>query len=258
MAPSGDRHAESGVSSRRDHRRRCRAARIRAGAPRRLRRPLRAMIRSGGRSQQRDPSTSLRTGLSTSLRTGFTLLEVLIAIAIVALISLLGYRALAALSDSETKLAAEATRWRTLDLFFARLEGDLRQAMPRQARLSEAREPAWTGAADAAGNSALAFSRAGPEFTLDPRSAGQRLAYRYRDGTVEVLYWASYDRPRGALPTAYTLLDGVARFELAYLTRRGAWADAWPRTGERDLPRAIRVRLTLASGEAIERWLALR
>src|SRR5437879_3650435 len=106
MAPSGDRHAESGVSSRRDHRRRCRAARIRAGAPRRLRRSLRAMIRSGGRLQQRDPSTSLRTGLSTSLRTGFTLLEVLIAIAIVALISVLGYRALAALSDSETKLAA--------------------------------------------------------------------------------------------------------------------------------------------------------
>src|SRR5438094_3580976 len=250
MASSGDRHAESGVSSSRDHRRRCRAARIRAGAPCRLRRPLRAMIRSGGRLQQRGPSTSLRTG--------FTLLEVLIAIAIVALISVLGYRALAALSDSETKLAAEATRWRTLDLFFARLEGDLRQAMPRQARLSEAREPAWTGAADAAGNSALAFSRAGPEFTLDPRSAGQRLAYRYRDGTVEVLYWASYDRPRGALPTAYMLLDGVARFELAYLTRSGAWADAWPRTGESELPRAIRVRLTLASGEAIERWLALR
>jgi general secretion pathway protein J len=189
---------------------------------------------------------------------GFTLIEVLLAVAIVALIAVLGYRAVAALSDSETKLAAEATRWRTLDLFFARLEGDLRQAMPRPARLSETREPAWVGAADAAGNSALAFSRAGPEFTLEPRSAGQRLAYRYRDGAVDVLYWASYDRPRGALPTAYTLLDGVARFQLAYLARNGAWADTWPRAGESELPRAIRVRVTLASGEVIERWLALR
>lgn len=189
---------------------------------------------------------------------GFTLIEVLLAVAIVALIAALGYRAVAALSDSETKLAAEAARWRTLDLFFARLEGDLRQAMPRPARLSETREPAWVGVADAAGNSALAFSRAGPEFTLEPRSAGQRLAYRYREGAIDVLYWASYDRPRGALPTAYTLLDGVARFHVAYLTRDGAWADAWPRAGENDLPRAIRVRLTLASGEMIERWLALR
>jgi general secretion pathway protein J len=189
---------------------------------------------------------------------GFTLIEVLIAIAIVALIAVLGYRTVASLSESETRLATEATRWRTLDLFFARLESDLRQAVPRSARLSDAREPPWLGAADAAGNGALAFSRAGPEFALEPRSAGQRIAYRYRGGAVEVLYWAGYDRPRGAEPAAYTLLEGVARFELAYLTREGIWADAWPRAGDTDLPRAVRVRLTLASGEVIERWLALR
>jgi len=189
---------------------------------------------------------------------GFTLIEVMIAIAIVGLIAALGYRAVAALSESETRLAAEATRWRTLDLFFARLEGDLREAVPRAARLSDAREPPWLGGADATGNGTLAFSRAGPEFSLDPRSAGQRLAYRFRNGAIEVLYWASYDRPRNAEPVAYVLLDGVARFELAYLTREGFWADAWPRAGDSDLPRAVRVRLTLASGEAIERWLALR
>jgi general secretion pathway protein J len=189
---------------------------------------------------------------------GFTLLEVLLAVAIVALIAVLGYRALAALSDSESKLAAEATRWRTLDLFFARLEGDLRQAMPRPARLSDAREPAWVGVDDATGNSALAFSRAGPEFALEAGSAGQRLAYRFRDGTVEVLYWASYDRPRGVDPTAYTLLDGVAAFQLAYLTKEGAWVNTWPSPGESELPRAVKVDLTLASGETIERWLALR
>jgi general secretion pathway protein J len=216
------------------------------------------MIRSRGRLQHRGPSTALRTGPSTPLRTGFTLLEVLIAIAIVALISVLGYRAIAALSDSETKLAAEATRWRTLDLFFARLEGDLRQAMPRSARLSEAREAAWAGATDAMGNGMLAFSRAGPEFTLEAASAGQRLAYRFREGSVEVLYWAGYDRPRGLDPTAYPLLDGVTAFQLAYLTRDGTWIDTWPRTGETELPRAVKVDLTLASGEAIERWLALR
>jgi general secretion pathway protein J len=198
------------------------------------------------------------TTRATGARRGFTLLEVLLAIAIVALIAALGYRALASLSDSETKLAAEATRWRTLDLFFSRLEGDLRQAMPRAARLSDTREPPWLAGVDASGNSAIAFSRAGPEFALEPRSAGQRLAYRFNNGSVEVLYWASYDRPRGLDPTAYTLLDGVSSFRLAYLTQGGAWADTWPRAGESELPRGVRVQLTLASGEAIERWLALR
>jgi general secretion pathway protein J len=189
---------------------------------------------------------------------GFTLIEVLLALAIVAVIALLGYRALSALSESETRLTAEAARWRTLDLFFARLEGDLRQAMPRPARLGEARAPAWLGAADALGNGALEFSRAGPEITLEPGSAGQRLAYRFNNGTIEVLYWAGYDRPREAQPTAYPLVSDVARFRLSYLASSGTWVEAWPFGREADLPRAVKVELTLASGEVIERWLALR
>jgi type II secretion system protein J len=73
-----------------------------------------------------------------------------------------------------------------------------------------------------------------------------------------VLYWASYDRPSGAEPTAYPLISGVASFRLAYLAKDGTWLDLWPRAGEADLPRAVKVDLTLASGETIERWLALR
>jgi general secretion pathway protein J len=191
-------------------------------------------------------------------RSGFTLLEVLIAIAIVALLALMGYRALSALSESESRLSAEATRWRTLDLFFARLEADLREAVPRPARSGAAREAAWLAAVDAAGNGALAFSRAGPDFAIDPGSVGQRLGYRLRNGSIEVLYWPGYDRPRNGEPAAYALLSGVTQFRLSYLTGTGIWVDSWPIGGEADLPRATRVMVTLASGEEIERWLALR
>jgi general secretion pathway protein J len=191
-------------------------------------------------------------------RSGFTLLEVLIAIAIVALLALMGYRALSALSESESRLSAEATRWRTLDLFFARLEADLREAVPRPARSGAAREAAWLAAVDAAGNGALAFSRAGPDFAIDPGSVGQRLGYRLRNGSIEVLYWPGYDRPRDGEPAAYALLSGVTQFRLSYLTGTGIWVDSWPIGGEADLPRATRVMVTLASGEEIERWLALR
>ena len=195
-------------------------------------------------------------------RRGFTLLEVLIAVAIVAVIALLGYRALAALSDAETRLAAEATQWRTLDLFFARLEGDMRQAVPRSARSGATREAPWLGimthSEGSDGDSELAFSRAGPEFNIEPGSAGQRLGYRLRDGSVEVLYWSSYDRPQDAPAASYALLPDVARFRLTYLTRDNAWINNWPVVGDADLPRAVRVQLTLSSGETIERWLALR
>jgi len=40
--------------------------------------------------------------------------------------------------------------------------------------------------------------------------------------------------------------------------RSGQWSDVWPVSGEAGLPRAVRVQLALASGESIERWLALR
>jgi general secretion pathway protein J len=191
-------------------------------------------------------------------RSGFTLLEVLIAIAIVALLALMGYRALSALSESESRLSAEATKWRTLDLFFARLEADLREAVPRPARSGAASEPAWLAAVDAAGNGALAFSRAGPDFAIDPGSVGQRLGYRLRNGSIEVLYWPGYDRPRDGEPAAYALLSDVTQFRLSYLTATGIWVDNWPIGGDADLPRATRVIVTLASGEEIERWLALR
>jgi hypothetical protein len=73
-----------------------------------------------------------------------------------------------------------------------------------------------------------------------------------------VLYWPGYDRPRDGEPAAYALLSGVTQFRLSYLTGTGIWVDSWPIGGEADLPRATRVMVTLASGEEIERWLALR
>jgi len=189
---------------------------------------------------------------------GFTLLEVLIAVAIVATMAALGYRALAALSESEARLSAESARWGELDAFFSRLEADLRQAVPRSARVAQGRVPAWLGAVAADGNAVLEFSRAGPEFNLEPGSAGQRLGYRLREGVLEVLYWAAYDRPPNLAPSPYALLGDVARFRLSYMTKDGAWIESWPAPGEAEIPRAVRAELTLASGDVIERWFTLQ
>ena len=189
---------------------------------------------------------------------GFTLIEVLIALAILALVATLGYRALASLSDSEAQLTAEARHWRNLDGLFARLEADMREALPREVRTGGASDPAWLGAVDAAGNGELRFSRAGPEFTIEPGSGGQRIGYRLRNGAVEVLYWPRLDQPGSVLPQAYPLAYGIARFDVAYMDARGDWRDRWPVLGEPPVPRAVRVAMTLASGAVVERWVALR
>jgi len=188
----------------------------------------------------------------------FTLLELLVALAILALTAVLGYRALESLTESETRLAAEGERWRALDSFFARLESDLRAAVPRDARLGATTEPAWLGGEDARGNAELRLSRAASEFTFDAGGAGQRIGYRLRDDNVEVLYWPSFDRRVEASPMAYALVGGVTRFRIDYLDGRGAWSDRWPALGEAALPRAVRIELALDGGEVIERSLVLR
>ena len=189
---------------------------------------------------------------------GFTLIELMIALAILALVSVLGYRALASLTDSEVQLTGEARRWRDLDAFFARIEADMREALPRVVQTGGGVEPAWIGDIDSDGSAELRFSRAGPEFTSERGSVGQRIGYQLRNGGVEVLYWPRFDQPATVLPQAFSLTGEIRQWRVAYLDGRGLWRDTWPAAGESPLPRAVRVVITLAGGESIERWLTLR
>lgn len=188
---------------------------------------------------------------------GFTLVEVLVALALLALTATLAWQATAALVDGEVRLTGEAQRWRTLDLAFARLEADLRQAQPRPVRTPAGLEPAWLSSIEANGASALVFTRGGPEFDTEPGAAGQRIGYRVRNAALEVVYWPSLDRARDE-SVAYRLVEGVQGFRIEQLAAAGAWLTGWPRFGETDLPRAVRVVLTLDSGETLERWFALQ
>jgi len=206
----------------------------------------------------RSPSSSNMVAASAKHYAGFTLLELLIAISILALLSVLGYRALSALTDSEVRLTEEATRWRTLDQLFTRLESDMRMAQPRAIRAPNGSEPAWLGTTDPSGNADVRFSRAGTEFSVEPDSAGQRLAYRFRNGTVEVVYSPYLDIGPATPSTAYVLADGITSFHVSYLDPAGEWRDSWPIRSDTPLPRAVRVQLGLAAGEIIERWLTLR
>ena len=120
---------------------------------------------------------------------GFTLVEALVAIAILGLVALLAWRATAAMTDSEVRLANESARWRELDTVVARVEADLRAALPRRARSGSATEAALSLAPqDAAGDALLIFTRSGPDAVDEAGSGGQRVGYRLRDGRIEALF----------------------------------------------------------------------
>jgi len=166
------------------------------------------------------------------------------------------------MTDSEARLVQESDRWRSLDMLFARIESDMRQAIPRGARAGARTEPPWVAvAADSAGNSTLAFTRAGPEFAVEPGIAGQRIGYRLHDSTIEALYWPQLDNVPSETPAVYALAHDVERFRSFQLAASNAWSQLWPPPGAAKaevLPRAVRIEIGLSDGTTIERIIALK
>jgi len=182
---------------------------------------------------------------------GFTLLEVLLALAIMAMLSIAGYRALTGMLDSEQQISRERERWRDLDLFFARFEFDLGHVVPRPYRL---------GAVDFPGlylrDAGLAFVRG------SPGEPPQRIGYRWRDSHIELLYWPQLDAPAANAPVAYPVADDIASWQVSFANREGQWVDQWGEAGlqpdDAPLPRGARVVVILDDGTRIERVFSLR
>ncbi len=191
--------------------------------------------------------------MNTKRLHGFTLIELLSALLVLSLLALLSYRALAAVGDTRAHVTAETEKWRSVTLFFDRFERDIMLAAPRTARDA----PAWRGDFDAGAGSSIDFSRGADAVAgASPRRVSYRLNH---DHAIEAALWPALDNTANAAATRYPLLDGVARFELRYLGADRSWSSRWP-VGAEDasLPRALQVRVTLASGEDIVRTFSLR
>ena len=102
------------------------------------------------------------------------------------------------------------------------------------------------------------MTRAGAEFALEPGIAGQRIAYRLRDGRIELVYWPQLDNVDDAQAAAYPLLAGVAQFRVAQVGAGTAWLPRWPALGDTGVPRAVHVEIGFADGTMVDRTFVLR
>jgi len=79
-----------------------------------------------------------------------------------------------------------------------------------------------------------------------------------RKHQIELWLWPGLDLPANVLPARYTVLRGVTAFDLQYLDADRVWVSVWPTSpGDAAIPRAVRVRVVLASGEQVVRVFAL-
>ena len=190
------------------------------------------------------------------MRGGFTLIELLTALLILSLLALMSYRSLGAVLDAREHVSAEADKWRKVSSLFARFERDVQLVAPRPVRSGAGSAPAWLGRPATTPGPRLELSRfASTEGIDSPR----RVAYALNDRQeIELWLWPGLDLRPDAPPARYRLLAGVTTFEIQYLNGDRAWLDAWPTSpDDAAIPRAVRLRIVLASGEAIVRVFAL-
>ncbi len=202
----------------------------------------------------------------TSQKNGFTLIEVLIAITIFAVMSAFAYRALSSILAARDHVAQENQKWRSVSTLFARLEADLANATARDIRNSNnLDEAAFLGKLAFSNNNEaqFMFTRMGLPGANGTLAAPQRLGYRLNQGAVEELVWPVLDQGPRTVPAVYPLLSGVSSLTLRYLDANKAWQTTWPvlsgsPTPAQNIPKAVEVVLTLDSGETITRLLLLK
>jgi general secretion pathway protein J len=192
---------------------------------------------------------------------GFTLVELLVALAIFALMSGFAYRGLTAMLDSREALQKESRKWRDVALLVGRVERDLAAALPRRAFAPSGTPltPLSSSLDASAAPQGLSLTRSGNALMESTLSAPQRVAWRLKDGRVERLTWVSVDAAPRDEPVATPILDSVTALSFRYLDPKSLeWRPAWGLPGTDDaLPAAVEMTVALASGERIVRLMDL-
>lgn len=205
-----------------------------------------------------------------SKQRGFTLIEIMVAMAIFALIGVASTAVLTAVIDSNELSEERFARLQHLQRAMLTIERDMLQAIARPVRVEgEAREIVMKGGvsedSDADG---IAFVRGGwqnPQLLL-PRSTQQFVAYRLNDTTLERLHGNYVDNVIGYEPMVRPLLEGVSDLNVEFYVADGNAADnfdqpqfAWQESYVgATLPLAVAVEFTTEEFGLIRREFALQ
>ena len=193
---------------------------------------------------------------------GFTLVELLVALAIFALMSGFAYRGLNGMLEARTALQKESRKWRDVALAIGRLERDLGAVLPRRSLGASGTPLAPLSSAVEAnsGTPGISLTRAGNALLENTLSSPQRIAWRLRDNNLERLAWSGADAAPREEPIAITVLASVSALAFRFLDPKSLeWRTTWalPGTADEALPAAVEATVTLASGERVVRLIDL-
>jgi general secretion pathway protein J len=178
---------------------------------------------------------------------GFTLVEMLVAVLIFALISAAGVAVMGSTLANQSSVRVTVDRHAELQRARAILKADLSQAAARRTRGEDGR-PSLTAFAGGdpwgGGGPLLAFVRRGWEnLDADPRASLQYVEYALVEGRLERRSRPALDGARLGPPQV--LLRDVRGVQSSFLFN-GAWTPTWKGNPQTDIPTAVRLDITLA------------
>ena len=201
------------------------------------------------------------TSRSRNIR-AFTLIEVLVSLAIFSIMAALAYGALGQTLDSAELLNDRMDRLQAIQRTMRLLSEDLQQLSPRPIRdeLGDGFAPALD--TDFQSGFALELTHGGWSNPIVlPRGTLQRSAYRIEEDELIRYHWMVLDRTLANEPVSVALLDGVDSILFRFLQTNGEWTEQWPPNnrpgalGRLLRPRAVEIILTLAAEGDISRLI---
>lgn len=219
---------------------------------------------------QKPQSSGFQPAALTSRRRrlhGFTLLEMLVAIAIFAMMYVLAQQFFGHMLNTRDLLNQKAQVLEQEQRALLFLVQDVEQMIARPVRDSlGTRQPALIG-----NETAVEFTHMGwaNPFSLQHRSNMQRVRYVFYDHQLIRRYWPVLDANVGTRPVDTVLLDKVKSVEFRYLEKDSAtgqwrWLEYWPdnRMSQippllQPLPRSMEVSIEMENGDKLHRYFRL-
>lgn len=188
---------------------------------------------------------------------GFTLLELLVALSIFALISVALFGSLTSMIETKQHLEADSNKLRQLQTAFRIIGRDIEQAIARPIRGAyQPQLPALMWTEQPANFELTVNGRRNP--VRLKRSSLQRVAYRLEEELLIKDTWPVLDRAIDSEPFSQVILRDVEGFEVSFV-ENGKSSRSWPPesnvsgTSAAMLPKAVQVHLYLKGWGRIDR-----
>ena len=189
-------------------------------------------------------------------RNGFTLIEVLVAIAIFAMLSVSAYQVLNQVQRSNQQSIEHTDRLKAIQRALVIIDNDFRQIALRQFR-TNGEEPSslllvYQDGLLESDEKGVMFARLGwqnPQ-QMFPRGEIAKVGYRIREETLERVWWRYPDTPAGQEGIVTPVLGEVESLEMRFFLD-GQWSNEW--NVEKTLPAAVSITFTLKDYGEVEK-----